>query len=423
VALTYATTCGGPYGTEDFVAKTGPGLFLLLLFVTPWFWGIPTALATAELSARRPVEGGYYRWARHYLGPFWGFQSGAWTLFSSFLDNALYPVLIAQATGQVFPELTPFHRWLIAVGVIWFLSYLNYRGIRMAGGAALALNIFLFLPLVWIAVAGFLRWRTSPFVPLTAAGIDTFGGVGAGLALAMWLYSGYEEVSTAAEEMENPSRNIPLALLLVTPLNILSYAVPTLAALAAVGGWQHWASGEFTAIGHELGGPLLGHWAFLGNLAANAAIFLAFLLWWSRLAWSMADDGCLPSSLAKLHDRYGTPHRILWVYAVAYSLLAALPFENLLVADMWLVGANTTLVQVSLVTACRRGETFSRPGFRVPGGSIGLYLNAAFPILSWLLLLVLTAREHVAMGLGALLMAPAIWLVWRPGEGSVGSRD
>ena len=61
LGLMYATACGGPYGTEDFVPKVGPGVFLLLLFVTPWLCGVPTALATAELSTRRSIAGGYYR--------------------------------------------------------------------------------------------------------------------------------------------------------------------------------------------------------------------------------------------------------------------------------------------------------------------------------------------------------------------------
>ena len=50
VALMYASACGGPYGMEDFVPKVGPGLFLVLLAVTPVFWGLPTALATASRS-------------------------------------------------------------------------------------------------------------------------------------------------------------------------------------------------------------------------------------------------------------------------------------------------------------------------------------------------------------------------------------
>src|SRR5207249_5286338 len=113
-------------------------------------------------------------------------------------------------------------------------------------------------------------------------------------ALAIWFYSGYTEVSTAAEEIKNPERNIPKALLIVTPLVVLSYAVPTLAGLAAVGGWESWTSGQFSKIGEALGGRVLGHWAFLGSVASFTVIFMSYLLWWSRLAWAVSADHALP---------------------------------------------------------------------------------------------------------------------------------
>src|SRR5215510_5429808 len=217
VGLLYASACGGPYGTEDFVARVGPGLVLTLLVVAAGLWGVPLALATAELSARRPIEGGYYRWVLEHMGGFWGYQAGIWSLFSSILDNALYPVLFASALSSWIPGMGPVGHWLAAMGFIAILTWLNVRGIAIVGIAAVALNIFLFLPLIWIVSAGFARWQFNPFVPWSADG-TTFGGVGAGLALAVWFHSGYSEVSTAGEEIDDPRRTIPKVLLIVTPL-------------------------------------------------------------------------------------------------------------------------------------------------------------------------------------------------------------
>ena len=74
---------------------------------------------------------------------------------------------------------------------------------------------------------------------------------------------------------------------------------------------------------------LLGGWLFLASVASFVAIFMAYLLWWSRLAWAFAADRFLPASLVQLHPRYGTPHRVLILYGVIYALLAAFPFEDL----------------------------------------------------------------------------------------------
>lgn len=389
--LLYASACGGPYGTEDYIAQVGPGLLILLIVLGAVIWGLPLSLATAELSARRPIEGGYYRWVREFLGEDWGCRAGLWSLMSSVLDNALYPVLFAQALEYVLPGLGAFPRWLAAVGFIASLTWLNIRGIRIVGAAAIALNAFLIAPLVWIVLAALPRWQFDPFQPFSA-GAAPLDGLSAGLALAVWFHSGYSEVSTAAEEIEQPRRTIPLVLLIVTPLVIVSYVLPMIAGLAAAGGWQTWESGHFATIGRMLGGPLLGHWSLLASVASFTVIFMAYLLWWSRLAWAFAADGFLPRWLVERHPRYGTPHRVLILYATLYALLALVPFEELLIVDVWLFGAYDALVVWSLLKA-RRTTGVDPAGFRIPGGVAGVVINASVLTVTLGVLLVTTARE------------------------------
>lgn len=412
VGLMYASACGGPYGMEDWVAKTGPGLFILLLFTLPWIWGVPMAFASAEMSTRYPMAGGYYRWVQVHLGDFWGYQAGMWSLFASFLDNALYPVLFARALAHFHPDMTALTQWLLAVAFIAVITYLNYRGIRIAGAAATALNLFLIAPLFWLVVAAFLKARFNPFVPFAASGTDVGGQIGYGLALAMWLYSGYTEVSTVAEEVEEPARIIPRAIGLVTPLVVLSYALPTIAALAFAGGWQQWTSGQFVSVGSDAGGPLLGQWLFLGGIASYSVIFLAYLLWWSRLAWALADDGRLPRFLNRLHPRFGTPYLVLIAYAVIYSIMAILPFEDLLVADSWIAGAYYMLMFASVVRA-RQRQGGGRPGFRIPGGSVGLWLNTLLPAVTWIAMMAFTARTRGLLGASFIAAGPILYVVTR----------
>ena len=170
----------------------------------------------------------------------------------------------------------------------------------LPGGMGVASALALALLTVTFCVAAILRPRFSMFEPLLAPGIDVSAALGTTLALAMWLYSGYFEVSTVAEEIEDPARSIPRALLIVTPIVVLSYALPTMAGLLASGGWAEWRSGQFTTIGQELGGPVLGTWLFLGSAASQAVVFLTYVLWWSRLSWAMAREGQLPRALARL---------------------------------------------------------------------------------------------------------------------------
>ena len=404
IGLLYASACGGPYGTEDFVAQVGPGLLTLLIVLGAVVWGLPLSLATAELSARRPIEGGYYRWVREFLGEGWGCAAGLWSLISSILDNALYPVLFAQALQYVVPDVGWLGRWLAAVGFITFLTWLNIRGIRIVGAAAVGLNIFLIAPLVWMVAAAIPRWRFNPFVPFSA-GASPLDGLAAGLALAVWFHSGYSEVSTAAEEIDQPRRTIPLVLLIVTPLVIVSYVLPMIVGLAAADGWKDWESGHFATIGRLLGGPILGHWSLLASVASFTVIFMAYLLWWSRLAWAFAADGFLPQWLVHRHRQYGTPHRVLILYAALYSVLALFDFKELLIVDVWLFGAYDALVVWSLLRA-RRVADAEPEGFRIAGGTPAVVLNATVLSATWAVLLVTTARKDRSAALfGAGLLA------------------
>lgn len=411
VGLLYASACGGPYGTENYVALTGPGLLIALLVLAAGVWGVPLALATAELSARRPIEGGYYRWVREYMGEFWGYQAGVWSLFSSVLDNALYPVLFAAAIEYWIPGLGRGAQWLAAVAFIAILTWLNVRGIRLVGFAAVALNAFLIAPLVVLVVASIGRWQFNPLLPWTANG-SVLDALGAGLPLAIWFHSGYAEVSTAGEEIDNPRRTIPKVLLIVTPLVILSYVLPTVVALATDGGWRTWESGQFAAIATTLGGPWLGRWMFLASVASFVVIFMSYVLWWSRLAWAFAADGFLPKWLMTRHPKHGTPHRVLWLYGALYALLALVPFPELLIVDIWLFGAYNLLLALSVVRARRRAPE-NPGGFMIPG-RFGPQLCAATLGGTWVIVLASTAhqdRRAAIIGAALLLSGVVIWFV------------
>src|SRR5437660_1702409 len=106
---------------------------------------------------------------------------------------------------------------------------MNVRGIEAVGKFATALEIFIIMPVLVLVVMGFMKWKHNPFVPVVPPHQPLYNVFGVGLALGLWLYSGYEQCSTVAEEVENPRRTYPLALAIVVPLSIAVYFLPTLA--------------------------------------------------------------------------------------------------------------------------------------------------------------------------------------------------
>ncbi|HKE33897.1 MAG TPA: APC family permease [Candidatus Acidoferrum sp.] len=126
---------------------------------------------------------------------------------------------------------------------------------------------------------------------------------GAGLALGLWLYSGYEQLSSVAEEVENPQRTYPRALVTVVPLSVATYFLPTLFSLAALGNWEKWHTGYFSTAAQLIGGPWLGIPITIGAMIGNVALLNATVLTSTRMPSTMAEDGYLPAAFSARHPR------------------------------------------------------------------------------------------------------------------------
>src|SRR5207302_1303769 len=118
-AATYFMVSGGPYGVEELVQDTGYKLAIIILFIIPLIWSLPTGLMVGELAAALPAEGGFYVWVRRAMGPFWGFQEAWLSLVASIFDMAIYPTLFVLYLGRLLPTATHGHNGLlIAIGMI-----------------------------------------------------------------------------------------------------------------------------------------------------------------------------------------------------------------------------------------------------------------------------------------------------------------
>lgn len=378
--LIYGACCAGAFGLEEMVRSSGPGVALATLLVMPLLWSIPVALACSELTAAFPLEGGNYRWSRMSLGDFWGFQAGWWNWMSNFATSSAFAVLFANYLKYWLPDLGPAGSWLVSLGLIWALTWVNLLGIRVVGDSAIVMSLLLLVPFVALSVLGFSNVRHVPYLPLVAPGKTVLSAFGASAMLAIWLYSGYDKLSTAAAEVDEPQKSFPRALLVACALAVASYVIPTVAGLASVGHAEAWGEGYFSELAAALGGPLLGSAMTAAALVSNALLLNVTILSSSRLPFAMAEDGFLPRFLARLHPRLGTPHVSLLLQAAFLSLLALTTFSRLIVIYAWLQMAAYILIFINLWKMRHTHPDAIRP-FSVPGGNVGLVLTVIPPII------------------------------------------
>jgi amino acid transporter len=410
VFVMFSYTTGGPFGLEEMVTTSGPGMTLLYHLILPFFWCIPVSLVSAELTCAMPVEGGFYRWTRAAFGDFAGFLAGWWNWSASFLLGGAYAVLFTDYLAFYFPQLIGWKHWLVSAALIAVITWINIRGIQMVGKVATALEIFIFLPVITMIALGLAKWHHNPFVPLVPPNQPFAKVFGVGLALGLWLYSGYEQLSTVAEEVENPQRSYPLALALVVPLSIATYFLPTLAGLAALGNWQQWHTGYFSDVATLIGGPWLGSWMTLAAMIGNIALLNSTVLTTTRMPFAMAEDGYLPPFLSRRHARYGTPWIAILVSAVIYASLALHTLGQLISIYVWLRAATTVLTVLAAWGMRRKHPELPRL-FRIPGGSVGLWLAIVLPVA--MTYIALRYSDPVAQRWGpvALLLGPVVYAV------------
>ncbi|HKN59841.1 MAG TPA: APC family permease [Candidatus Acidoferrales bacterium] len=380
LAIFYGYTAGGPFGFEDIFKSSGPGMALVFLAFVPLFWSIPISFASAELNSILPVEGGFYRWSRAAFGDFWGFQCGWWNWTGTFLLNSLYGVLLMDYLADYLPWLTGYTKWAGACLVLCLLAYLNARGIQVAGWISVALLVAMMIPVAWLCVVSLFHLHYNPVLPFTPPG-RPFGSVfGQGLALAMWNYAGYEQLSSVTGEMKSPQKTFVRLLAWNTPMNILTYILPTTLALAVLGNWQKWDTGYIVTASRLIGGETLGAAMLVASLIGTLSLSNSTILYTTRIPATMAEDGYLPAWLGKIHPRFGTPAHAIGASALVYCILAKYPVEDLVNIYIWTRIATTLL---TLLAAWRmRAKAPNAPrSFRIPGGKAGIAYILIFPVI------------------------------------------
>ncbi len=416
VAATYFMVSGGPYGIEDILGGAGFLKAIVILLVLPFLWSLPTALMIGELASAIPADGGFYIWVRRAMGPFWGYQESWLSLSASIFDMALYPAIFVLYLGKFSPALTGGwygYGWSLAVVVVccaW-----NLRGAQAVGEGSVGMFVLLLAPFVVFVVLGF--WQgiaQHPQAHWTVSAFDSASGSGTGSALsmailvAMWNYMGWDNASTVAQEVENPQRNYPRAMIAAAILVAVTYILP-LAAMALAGlSADSFSTGDWATAATAIGGPLLGWAVIAGGLLSGAGMFNALTMSYTRLPMAMAEEGMLPRVVAR-RNRHGVPWVSVLLCGLAWALALKLPFERLISIDLILYGTSLLLEFLALVVLRIREPNLERP-FKAGNLAIACLLGAGPAVLIGYALY--ASRDEKLIGsTSALLFASVVGLL------------
>ena len=393
---------GGPYGLEDIIGMAGYGRALCILALVPLAWSLPTALMVGELASAMPEEGGFYVWVRRALGPFWGFQEAWLSLAASVFDMAIYPTTFTLYLGRVAPSLTAGHRGLaIKLTIVLLATLWNLRGAKAVGEGSVGMMVISLSPFVVLVAAALWRAWHGGLHLAAGSGLNE-RDLGGAVSVAMWNYMGWDNASTIAQEVEDPRRNYPRAMLTAALAVALVYIVPLTAVWAAGIPASRFSTGAWADAATLLVGSGLALAVVLAGSLDGLGTFSALTLTLTRLPAALADDGFLPRLLARRTAR-DVPWASVILCAIGWALALGLTFERLISIDLVLYGGALLLEFAALLVLRWREPGMERP-FRIPGGLRTLAAMSLGPMLLLAFALWTSRAERVA-GLPAPLFA------------------
>lgn len=418
-AIIFLTISGGPYGLESFLSYAGAHGALILLFITPLLWDIPTVLTVLELNSMMPITGGYYQWVKRAMGMRFAWYEGWWTWLYTFVDLAIYPVLFVEYLSFFIPGADEY-KIPVCLVIIWGCAWLNIRGIVPVGKASIVLGAAVLTP--FVILFGYFFVHQGGHTELPAPSLDgiKFPTLGLALYTVMWNFLGWDNVTTYAEEVSHPIRTYLKSVGIAFILIFLVYFITVVVALKSGIDHEVLSNEGFPALGTLVGGQWLGMLIACGGMASGIGLYSAVLLSVSRVPKVMSDDELLPAKLHELHPKFQTPYVSIIGCSLVVSFMVMWTFADLIIIDVILYGAALFLEFVTLIILRKKAPGDQRP-FKIPLGITGLCILFALPIAVYSIAIVGAFSESgstfwpIVFALCILLTGELIWrvIIWR----------
>jgi APA family basic amino acid/polyamine antiporter len=374
---------GATIGTGIFIVLTeavpvgGPGVILSFVFAGT-VAGL-TAICYAELASAVPVSGSSYSYAYATLGEGVAIVVAACLLLEYGVAGAAVAVGWSQYLNEVFDNVFGFTMPeslsnapeqdgvfnLPAVILIVLCTLLLIRGTSESAKVNSVMVLIKVGVLLMFIVLGIQGWDSDNLSDFTPFG---FNGISSAAGIIFFSYIGLDAVSTAGEEVKNPRRNLPLAILIalvvVTSVYIAVAAVAVAAQPAAE--FEGQEAGLSAILDLVTGSTTAGTILAAGAVISIFSVTLVSIYGQTRILFAMGRDGMIPSVFHKLNPRTLTPVPATIIVAVVISLLAGLLPINFL-AEMTSIGTLVAFLVVSIgVMVLRRTAPDLPRGFKVP---------------------------------------------------------
>lgn len=355
-------------------------------FATLLLFFVPYGLISAELGTAYPEEGGIYAWVRRAFGPRWGARASwlYWINVALWMPSVY--VLFAGMLAQMFaPDLSLWAKIAVGVGMTWVTVYVNIIALQTGKWIPNLGAVIKALIMLSIAAGGFLyaaRHGVANDLSLSNMAPTWDAGL-AFLPVIVYCFMGFELMSGASEEMRNPRRDVPTAIVTAGVLIAVFYLLATLGMLSALPVAQIGLIEGLLDVLHRVfdgfsGGAALVHVLGVGALFTFLANMVTWTMGANRSAAEAAERGDLPRIFGKLHSAHQTPVNAAVITGlvstgviVLYGFMAGSAEELFwtLFAFSSVVFLLPYLLMFAAFLVLRRRDAGREHAYRVPGSA------------------------------------------------------
>ncbi len=260
------------------------------------------ALSSAELAATYPQSGGTYEYGYRLLNPAFGFSAGWMFLASKLAAGGTVALGFGGYFSQIFPAVPARYA---AVGAAVLLTFANLFGIKKAGRFNTIIISMTLLTLLYFVISGIPSFDINNLQPFAPKG---FSGIAESAALLFFAYTGYARIATLGEEVHEPKKTIPRAVIITIIVSVVLYIAVALIAVGAVGA-NILASSSSPLQEASRVFTLPGVFWIVGIGAATAmlGVLLSQIVGISRMMFAMARRNDLPRVLEHTNSKYAVP--------------------------------------------------------------------------------------------------------------------
>lgn len=261
------------------------------------------ALSSAQLAAKYPHSGGTYEYGYILINPLFGFSAGWMFLISKLSAAGVVAIGFGSYFYQLFPIASPMAFSVLAVVS---LTAANYFGVKKAGILNLMIVTITLVSLLYLVFSGVPKVNVSNFKPFAPFGVL---GITEAAALLFFAFTGYARIATLAEEVAEPKKTIPKAIIITIVTAILLYAAISIVAIGVIGTESMARSkSPLQVVADALSTPAVSIIVTIGASTAMLGVLLSQVLGISRMMLAMGRRNDLPPLFETIHKKYRVPH-------------------------------------------------------------------------------------------------------------------